>query len=163
MLANRGGSLKISRQALLQGKLYSGIGAVRIGLADAIGGDFDAIEKAASLAAISRYNLVDVNVEVSRIFFQKARRIISSLEGSEGGFSLGDLTTLMSLSRGAGDLASSTEARGPGLLGNPTVVDVLRRLLLPIGVPETQDDGPPGFPPAINVPRIDYLYDGPYR
>jgi protease-4 len=163
VVANRGARLKISRDEVLQGKLYSGIGAVRSGLADAIGGDVDAIKKVASLAGISHYDLVDVNVEVARIFFQKIARILEPLEGSEGKLSLSDLSALMSLSRGADDSASSTEAQGPGPLGNPTMVDVLRRLLLPMGAPETQDDGPPGFPPVINVPRIDYLYDGPYR
>jgi protease-4 len=163
VVANRGESLKISRDEVLQGKLYSGIGAVRTGMADAIGSDVDAIKKTASLAGISRYDVVDVNLEVAVIFFQKIQRITEALEGSEGKISLGDRSALMSVSRGAGDSWSSTEAQGPGILGNPGLVDVLRRLLLPTGVPETWDDDPPGFPPAINVPRIDYLYDGTYR
>lgn len=158
VLANRGERLKISREELLQGKLYSGVGAVRAGMADAIGGDVDATKKVASLAGISRYDLVDVNVEVARIFFQKFRRITSSFDDS---FTLDDLTTLMSLSGSTGDSASSTEAQGPGILGNPALVSVLRRLFLPSGRLETQEDRPPGFPTVINAPRIDYLYDGP--
>ena len=163
VVANRGERLKISRDEVLEGKLYSGSAAVRIGLADAIGSDTDAIKKVASLAGISRYDLVDVNVEVARIFFQKFQRIFSSFEGSEGSFSLGDLTTLMSLSGGAGDSASSTEAREPGFLGSPALVNVLRRLLLPSGALESEEDKPPGSPTVVNAPRIDYLYDGPSR
>ena len=163
VVANRGETLNISREELLQGKLYSGVGAVRTGLADAIGGDVDAIKKVASLAGISHYDLVDVNVEVARIFFQKFRRITSSFEGSEGNFSLGDLTILMSLSGIAGDSASSTEAQGPALLGNPALVNLWRRLFLPLGAPQTEEERPPGSPLVINAPRIDYLYDGPYR
>lgn len=163
VIANRGELLDISRQELLQGKLYSGVGAVRSGLVDAIGGDVDATEKVASLAGISRYELVDVNVEVARILFQKMSRITSSFEGSGGDFSLADLTTLMSLSGSASDSASSTEAQGLGLLGNPALVNVLRRLFLPLGTPQSQEDTPPGSPLVINAPRIDYLYDGPPR
>lgn len=163
VVANRGEKLKISREALLQGKLYSGIGAVRTGLVDAIGGDVDAIEKVASLAGISRYDLVDVNLEVAVIFFQKLSRITSSFEGGDGSFSLGDLTTLMSLSGSTRDSASSTEAQRPELLGNSALVNVLRRLFVSSGVPETYEDTPTGFPTVINAPRIDYLYDGPPR
>ena len=106
---------------------------------------------------------MDVNVEVARIFFQKIARIIEPLEASEGKLSLGDLSALMSLSGSTGDSVSATEAQGNGLLGNPALVNVLRRLFLPSVAPETQEEMPPGFPTVINAPRIDYLYDGPSR
>lgn len=74
----RGDRLKISRAELADGRLYAGMDAVRLGFADEIGSDSQAYEKAAELAGISNYELVNVNVEVNRLFVQELRRIYSA-------------------------------------------------------------------------------------
>ena len=74
----RGDRLKLSRSELADGRLYAGMDAVRLGLADEIGSDAQAYDKAAELAGIANYELVNVNVEVNRLFVQNLRRIYSS-------------------------------------------------------------------------------------
>lgn len=74
----RGDRLKISRTELAEGRLYAGVDAVRLGFADGIGSDAQALEKAAELAGIANYEMVNVNVEVNRQFVQDLRRIYSS-------------------------------------------------------------------------------------
>lgn len=74
----RGDRLKISRAKLSEGRLYAGMDAVRLGFADEIGSDAQAYEKASELAGISNYELVNVNVEVNRLFVQDLRRIYSA-------------------------------------------------------------------------------------
>ena len=71
----RGDRLKVSRTELAQGRLYAGMDAVRLGFADEIGSDAQAFEKAAELAGVANYELVNVNVEVNRLFVQDLRRI----------------------------------------------------------------------------------------
>ncbi|MFQ5933384.1 MAG: S49 family peptidase [Dehalococcoidia bacterium] len=75
VMSQRGDKLQISREELAQARLYPGMEAVRLGLADEIGSDIDAIKKAAGLAGVSNYDLVDVNAEVLRLFIQKLKRI----------------------------------------------------------------------------------------
>ena len=55
------------REEVLTGRLYIGSEGVRIGVADEVGTDADAIRKAARLARIRFYSLVDVNREVERL------------------------------------------------------------------------------------------------
>ena len=74
----RGDRLKISRTELADGRLYAGMDAVRLGFADEIGSDSQAYDKAAELAGIENYELVNVNVEVNRLFVQELRRIYSA-------------------------------------------------------------------------------------
>ena len=50
VIGERGDKLRISREELIEGRIYAGMVAVRLGLADEIGGDSDAIRKAAELA-----------------------------------------------------------------------------------------------------------------
>ena len=78
----RGDKLKISRNELADGRLYAGMDAVRLGFADEIGSDAQAYEKAAELAGVANYELVNVNVEVNRLFVQELRRIYSA--GGQG-------------------------------------------------------------------------------
>ncbi|MCH9037195.1 MAG: S49 family peptidase, partial [Chloroflexi bacterium] len=90
VVTQRGDRLKISREVLSEAQLYLGSDAVRLGLADAIGSDNDAIKKAASLAGISGYTLTDVNAKVDRLRIERNRRIIASLltdEEQEGSIS----------------------------------------------------------------------------
>ena len=79
VVTQRGDRLRISREVLSEAQLYLGSDAVRLGLADAIGSDNDAIKKAASLAGISGYRLIDVNAKVDRLRIERNRRIIASL------------------------------------------------------------------------------------
>ena len=145
VVAERGDKLNISREELLRAGIYLGGEGVRLGLVDAIGGESDAIDKAAELAGISNYELVDVNTEVFRIFIQKFRRIFEDSSGGGTTLSAADLSALMALSRGTGDSAD--------LLGGVASMDMLRRLFLPSGIDDTD--------PEINIPRIDYYYVGP--
>ncbi len=74
----RGDRLKLSRTEMADGRLYAGMDAVRLGFADEIGSDSQAYDKVAELAGISNYELVNVNVEVNRLFVQELRRIYSA-------------------------------------------------------------------------------------
>ncbi len=78
VIRERGDRLLISEADLTEGRLYSGVDAVRLGLVDEIGGDSDGMAKAAELAGISDYGTVDVNAEVLREIIQRSRRIFSS-------------------------------------------------------------------------------------
>ena len=58
--AERGSRLLAPREEILQGKVYLGLGALRLGLIDAIGDESDAIAAAADLAGLRRYDLLNV-------------------------------------------------------------------------------------------------------
>ena len=66
VMHERGDRIRITEAQLLEGKLYAGQDAVSLGLADAIGVTGDGVEKAAELAGIGRYGIVDVNAKVFR-------------------------------------------------------------------------------------------------
>ena len=83
VISERGDRLRISRDELIEARLYSGVDAVRLGLVDEIGSDSDAIQKAAELAGISNYDLVDVNLEVQVEFFRELQRILEPLDGEK--------------------------------------------------------------------------------
>ena len=154
VLAERGDRLRISLEELTQARVYPGIEGVRLGLVDEIGGDTQGLEKAASLAGISRYDLVDVNTEVLRIFFEKLARILEPLPTDAGGQpSLADIAALIASSRATGD--SSLPLNGV------TSMNMLRRLSLTSGIDQIQEQVPPDFPLNISKPKTYYLYVGP--
>lgn len=165
VVSERGDKLLIPYEELVEGRLYAGMEAVRLGLADEIGDDSAAIDKAASLAGISNYELVDINVEVDRIFVQKVRRIFASSDGDSAGL---DLSTLLALSRSSSSTAqggpeSISAVAGLGAEQNQTVsLGDLRRFMLTGSLTEAQDDPLPGFPLEINRPNIYYMYAGQY-
>ena len=154
--AERGDKLRLSREDLLQARIYNGNEAVRLGLVDAVGGDTDAIEKAASLAGISDYDLVNVNVEVFRIFNEEFARIVEPLEpfleGAGGGPSLSDITSLLAQPAGTGDFGHPVDV--------VTSTGALRRLFLPTGIRGVQEELS-NFSLDVVTPRIYYLYVGP--
>ena len=78
VILERGDKIQITEAELTEGRLYAGVDAVRLGLVDEVGGDSDAMEKAAELAGISNYGTVDVNAEVLRESIQRTRRIFRS-------------------------------------------------------------------------------------
>lgn len=156
VIAERGDKLQIPYEELVTGRLYAGMEAVRLGLADEIGDDSAAIEKAASLAGISSYELVDINVEVDRIFVQKVRRVFASPDGDSAGL---DLATLLRPPAGGPEFR---ETPVDGRTGPPPAVSLgeLRRFMLTGSLTGTQEDPLPGFPVAINRPDIYYMYAG---
>ena len=155
----RGDRLRMPVEEVSQGNIYSGIEAVRLGLVDAIGGSTDAIKKAASLANISGYDLVDVNTEVSRLFNQKRQRIREPLQLSSGLPLWSDRRLL------ADSLASQGEPFREldvfGILNSSVEPDALRTLPLPGGIGEDPITALPDFPLKINGPNVYYLYVGP--
>ena len=78
VISERGDKLRITEEQLTEGRLYAGIDAARLGLVDELGGDSDAMAKAAELAGISNYGTVDVNAEVLRELILRTRRIFRS-------------------------------------------------------------------------------------
>jgi protease-4 len=60
VMLGRGTRLKIGPQVVLSGEIWAGNEAVRIGIADALGTETDAIKKAASLAHIANYRSADL-------------------------------------------------------------------------------------------------------
>ena len=151
VLTERGERLRISLEELSEARLYSGVDGVRLGLVDAIGGEREAIEKAASLAGIRSYDLVDVNAEVSRLLNQKLSRIMEPLsEGAGGQIGLAEIPNITILAAGA-DGASDEMAR----------LRALRTLFLPSGIGEAQEEALPGLPFQVNRPNVYYLYVGP--
>jgi len=67
VITQKGDKLSMTKNEVLEGNIYSGVEAMQVGLIDGLGGRADGIEKAASLAGVANYDLVDVNTEVSRI------------------------------------------------------------------------------------------------
>jgi protease IV len=60
----RGARLKMSLEELSQGLAYPGREAQRLGLIDELGSQTDALDKAAALAGIANYEVVDLEAEV---------------------------------------------------------------------------------------------------
>ena len=157
VISERGDRLRISRDELVEGRLYSGIDAVRLGLADEIGGDSDAIQKAAELAGISNYGLVDVNLEVRIEFIRELQRILEPLDsGGEAG--LADVLDLLTTDNDSGDpvLEAYREENGSGLSG----LQALQGLVLDRQLSTDQADPLPEFPLSIGRPNFYYLYVG---
>ena len=140
VISERGGKLRISRNELLQGKIYTGVESANTGLVDGVGGDSDAIEKAAQLAGVSNYGLVDVNTEVFRAFNQRFKRIIEPLQSGGGEW---------------------PAASGQWPVAGDQSLDTLRRYMLPSGLGGEQERALPGFPMKVNGPNVYYLYVGP--
>jgi len=160
VITERGDRLRISEEQLLEGRLYAGVEAVQLGLADAIGNDSDAIERVADMAGISNYELVDINTEVDRLFIQKIRRIFAVSSDAEPPADLSGILALMSLAQAQGDPAGGLNRLGyaAGLSGSSELGNLLRSGVLQ----QTQEDPLPGFPLQINRPEIYYIYAGPY-
>src|SRR5919106_590194 len=149
VIRERGDKLRISPEELAEGQLYAGMEAVQLGLADDIGDDTDAIRKAASLAGVSGYELLDVNVEVNRLFVQQTRRIFDEE------ISLVDLIALSNSNGGTEESVVDQDANAPIVR-----LGALRKFLLSGSLAETQEDPLPGFPLEINRPNIYYIYVG---
>ena len=62
--SERGGSLKLDKNELLTGETWVGLQAIQLGLIDELGGERDAIGKAAELAGLRRYDVVQLEEEM---------------------------------------------------------------------------------------------------
>lgn len=62
--SQRGQRLRLSEVELSRAELYTGVEGLRYGLIDDIGTSTDAIEKAASLAGLRNYGVIDINEEL---------------------------------------------------------------------------------------------------
>ncbi|MBA7665897.1 Protease 4 [subsurface metagenome] len=69
VVSQRGDRLKISEEELSQAEIYTGTESLRYGLIDAIGTSSAAIEKAASLAHIRNYEVVELQIRAPVIWF----------------------------------------------------------------------------------------------
>lgn len=156
VISERGDRLRISRDEVVEARLYSGIDAVRTGLVDEIGSDADAIRKAAELAGISNYGLVDVNLEVQIDVFQELARILEPLE-SEGGPGLADALGLLGTDPGAGNLALEAY---PAENDDASRLGALRGFVLERQLSTDQEDPLPELPMGIGQPNFYYLYVG---
>ena len=148
VVAERGERLRLSAGELLEAKIYAGVEGVRLGLVDEIGGDTQAMHKAADLAGISNYELVDVNAEVFRQFNEKIRRILDPLLVDAGPGA--DISSLLPLFKGTGD--SSAGADGASGIG------MLTRQFSSAEIQDVQQGFPADFPLGTNQPRIYFLY-----
>ncbi len=61
VFAQRGDKLQADRQALSSGEVFLGLQAQQLGLVDALGATNEAVQKAANLAHIAHYKVVDVD------------------------------------------------------------------------------------------------------
>ena len=155
VITERGGRLRISPDELTEGRIYSGIDAVRLGLADGIGGDTDAFRKAAELAGLSdRYRIVDVNLEVLK------RRYA-------------ELAPLLDNAAAAQSAAGNPGPRQPDAIAADPIINpvsdhlAFRRLLMYGDLSAADPDPLPGFPleidATIGAPTFYYLYVGNAR
>ena len=154
VVSERGSRLLISEDELVQGRIYTGLDAVNLGLVDEIGGEIDAFRKAAELAGISRYETVDVNLEVLRDFLED----LESISPSSGG---GDLSDYLALRSGYSDddspgAQSSGEEPGEGITPLQAMQELMRYGRLNVD----RDDPLPEFPLDIARPNFYYLYVG---
>lgn len=159
VVSERGSKLRTTKNEILEGNLYTGVEAMQVGLIDALGGQTDAIDKAASLAGVANYDLVDVNTEVSRIFNQKRDRINGPVRFESGlseRFTTAEIFALLN-SQGAGALERS-DALLKDLLDSGS--ESLITLPPPGGIGADPAEALPDFPLSIAGPKAYYLYVG---
>lgn len=64
VMSQRGNRLKLSEEELSRAEIYNGVEGLNYGLIDGIGTSTAAIQKAASLARIRNYGVIDINEEL---------------------------------------------------------------------------------------------------
>ena len=69
VISQRGDRIKISEEELSRAEIYVGVESLRYGLIDDIGTSTAAIEKAASLAGIRNYGVVELHIPEPVIWF----------------------------------------------------------------------------------------------
>ena len=153
VVSERGDRLRISGEELGEARLYTGLVAVRLGLADELGSYSDAVEKAAALAGISSYEFVDVNLEVLRELAGALDFVLPN-DGEDESL----LSGLSVLSGVAGD--GEGQLSGGETEGALEGLRTLRDLMLDQGLGAEEEDPLPGFPIDIHRPDFYYLYVG---
>jgi len=78
VMKHRGDELRISEAELAEASVYTGQGAVRAGLADAVGGTDRAVAKAATLAGSDRYRVQRFQPNATATFVSRANYLASS-------------------------------------------------------------------------------------
>ena len=159
VVTERGDKLLLTEDELVQGRLYMGLEAVRLGLVDEIGGESDGFEKAADLAGISNYGLVDVNLEVLRQFVKDFEDVLppSSSDGAPT-----DAMALLSMDGDAG--YPSQQTLNDSAESGVDQLQALRGLMLYGRLGANQEDPLPDFPLDVNhQPNIYYMYVGNAR
>ena len=155
VVTERGDRLRMSREELSQARIYPGMAAVRLGLADEIGSDSDAVRKAAELAGISNYGFVDVNLEVLR---QLVRELNDIFPPGDDGIDPAAADAVARLASGPGDLGDAlAKAEAASAMSR---LQALRGLMAPAGISADDEDPLPDLPLDINRPNIYYLYVG---
>ena len=154
VITERAGRLRISKDELVQGRIYTGLDAVNLGLVDEIGGEIDAFRKAAELAGISRYDTVDVNLEVLRKFLED----LDSVTPSSGEGDLSDLLALRSNYPDDDSLGLQPPGEVPG--EGMTPLQAMQELIRYGRLNDDRDDPLPEFPLDIAPPQFYYLYVG---
>ena len=157
VITERGDKLLLTEDELVQGRIYMGLEAVRLGLVDEIGGESDGFEKAADLAGISNYGLVDVNLEVLKKFVKDFEDVFPSSYSGED-----DVARAMSLLSTDNSLADpSGQGPGDGAYGEAERLQALRGLMLYGRLGTSQENPLPDFPLELNHrPNIYYMYIG---
>ena len=159
VVRERGNKMRITRDELVEGRLYTGLRAVRLGLVDDLGSDADAFQKAAELAGISNYGLVDVNLEVLKKFYEDLEDILPATDAG-GGTSAAALSVLES--ERIGDIPGQYPPASQPAAGQERL-DALRGLVRYGRLGLEQEDPLPEFPLELNHPNFYYLYVGNAR
>ena len=124
-------------------------------MADEIGGNNDAFQKAAELAGISGYDYVDVNYEVLKQYIRDLNDIFS-FGDQEGGWPSAQM--LMGPDQNADGLDPSEAQAGAN--ASQDQMEALRGLMLYGRMGIQEEDPLPEFPVELNHPNFYYLYVG---
>ena len=153
VISERGDQLRLTKDELTQGRLYSGLQGVQLGLVDELGGDNDAFAKAADMSGISNYGLVDVNLEVLRQFIKDLEEIFPSSEGASA-----DALAVIGRDYTSDDPELQTLGAEPG--SGMERLAALQGLTMYGRLGVGQEDPLPDFPLELNHPNFYYLYVG---
>lgn len=82
VMAQRGEKLKADKETLARGEVYIGMRAASLGLIDALGSTSEAVEKAAHLAKIASYQVVDMGQVTSESLLLLPSDMSANEEGS---------------------------------------------------------------------------------
>ena len=157
IITERGDKLLLTEDELVQGRIYAGLEAVRLGLVDEIGGESDGFDKAADLAGISNYGLVDVNLEVLKKFVKDLEDVFPAADS--GRVDVAGAMSLLSMDNSLAD--PSQQTAGDGAYGASERIEALRGLMLYGRLGTSQEDPLPDFPLELNHrPNIYYMYIG---
>ena len=153
VISERGDRLQISRQELREARIYSGLEAVRLGLADEVGAETDAYRRAAELAGITNYGFVDINLAVLGELLRNLQDFLS-LSSGPAASEIGELMERVSPGYEGGDASPDAGEDDPyGLSG-------VRDLMLYGRISAAGEDPLPDFPLQIGRPNVYYLYVG---